>query len=72
MSPLNQEPEALAWAVQRSGLTQREIAAQVKCSPGLLSEIIKGTRNARQPLLEELAAILNCPVVVLESKRTSA
>lgn len=71
MSPLNHDPEAVRWAIKKSGLTQRALAEQLDISTGLLSEILSGTRNARQPLLERMAEILNCPVVVLESKRVA-
>lgn len=71
MSPLNHDPEAVRWALKKSGLTQREFAERISCSPGQLSEILKGTRNARQPLLERMADELNCPIVVLESKRVA-
>jgi hypothetical protein len=74
MSPLNHEPEALAWALAKSGLTQRQLREVLlekghPVSAGHLSEIINGIRNCRQPLLEAIAAALNCPVVVLERKR---
>lgn len=52
MSPLNHDPEALRWALTKSGYTQAQLAAEVQISRGLMSEIVKGTRNARQPLLE--------------------
>lgn len=70
-SPLNHNPEALRWALTKSGLTQAELAARANVSRGLMSEIVNGTRNARQPTLEKIAAALNCPVVVLEAKRSS-
>lgn len=76
-SPLNHEPEALEWAIRKSGLTQAALIdllaeRDVKVSKGQLSEIVKGTRNCRQPLLEAIAAALNCPVVALERKRDAA
>lgn len=77
MSPLNHEPEALAWAITKSGYTQAGLVAALAAngnpvSKGQLSEIVRGTRNCRQPLLEAIAAVLNCPVVVLERKRVVA
>lgn len=68
MSPLNHEPEAVAWAIKRSGLTQQDVAERSGISKSLLSEICKGTRNAKQDVLGRIASVLNCPVVVLESK----
>lgn len=65
---LNHEPEAVAWAIKRSGYTQRFVAANLGISPGLLSEICNGTRSCAQDLLIEMADLLNCPIVVLESK----
>ncbi|MEH3033322.1 MAG: hypothetical protein PGN07_04600 [Aeromicrobium erythreum] len=77
MSPLNHEPEALEWAIRKSGYTQAQVIEAladrgVKLSKGLLSEMVKGTRNCRQPMLEEIARVLNCPVVALERKRVAA
>lgn len=82
-SPLNHEPEALEWAIRKSGFTQTQIIAALdeaaeknpgrpSVSKGQLSEIVKGTRNCRQPLLEAIASVLNCPVVALERKRDAA
>ena len=73
MSPLNHEPAALAWAINKSGLTQRQlrealIADGHSVSVGHLSEIINGTRNCKQPLLMAIAKAINCPVVMLERK----
>lgn len=69
MSPLDHEPEALRWALKKSGLTQAEFAKKIGKSEGLVSEILRGTRNAKPALLIEIAKVLNCPVVVLERKR---
>lgn len=71
-STLNHDPEAVKWAVQRSGLTQADVAGQLGISPGHLSEILSGTRSARQQTLIKLAGVLNCPVVVLEAKRVAS
>lgn len=77
MTPMNHAPEAVAWAIKKSGMTQTQViealaANGVTVSKGHLSEILKGTRNCRQPLLEAIAVVLNCPVVVLERKRDVA
>lgn len=76
-TPLNHEPEALAWAITKSGMNQTEVIAalakmKVTVSKGQFSEIVNGTRNCRQPLLEAIAKVLNCPVVALERKRDAA
>lgn len=71
-SPLNHDPEALRWALTKSGMTQRDLASAVGKSAGHISEILSGTRSAPQPLLEAIASTLNCPVVVLEAKRSIA
>lgn len=77
MTPLNHEPEALEWAIRKSGFNQAQLIAALKengstVSKGQLSEMVKGTRNCRQPLLEDIAKALNCPVVALERKRVAA
>lgn len=72
MSPLDHSPEALRYALDKSGLTQSEFAEQVGKSQSLVSEILKGTRNANPRLLLRMAQVLNCPVVVLEAKRQVA
>lgn len=68
-SPLHHDPEALSWALSKSGMTQRDFAVAVDRSPGLVSEILRGTRNAPPTLLARMAEVLNCPVVTLEAKR---
>lgn len=75
-TPLNHEPEALEYAINKAGVTQtwlREelIKAGYSVSKGQLSEIVKGTRNCQQPLLLGIAKALNCPLVVLERKRVA-
>lgn len=72
MSPLDHEPEALDYAIRKSGLTASQVAEAVGKSEGLISEIRRGTRNANPALLQKLADVLNCPVVMLERKRYSA
>lgn len=69
MAPLDHEPEALRWALDKSGLTQKQFADQLGRSQSYVSEILKGTRNARPALLQQMARVLNCPVVALERKR---
>ena len=68
-SPLNHDPEAVRYAVRKSGLTQLAIADQLQVSASQVSEWLKGTRNITQPNLVRLAELLNCPIVVLEAKQ---
>jgi transcriptional regulator with XRE-family HTH domain len=70
-TPLDHEPEAVAYALKQSGLTQKEFARQIKKSESLVSEILKGTRNATPALIGDMARVLNCPRVVLERKRVA-
>lgn len=72
MSSLDHEPEAVAYALRQSGLTQKEFAARLGKSQSLISEILKGTRNATPALIGDMSRVLNCPRVVLESKQLSA
>lgn len=67
--PLDHDPEALRYALAKSGLTQLALARAVDRSPGFISEVLAGTRNTGTALLPKLAAVLNCPVVVIEAKR---
>lgn len=82
-TPLNHEPEALEWALRKSGFTQAQLIVELErlakkrsdsptVSKGQLSDILKGNRNCRQPLLVAIATVLNCPVVALERKRDAA
>lgn len=71
-SPFDHEPAALRYALDKSGLTQSEFAAKLGKSQSLISEILRGTRNANPKLLLDMARVLNCPVVVLERKREVA
>ncbi len=57
------------WARKAKGATQAWLAREVGISPGHMSEIESGTRNAHPALLIKLAEALNCPVTVLERKR---
>lgn len=76
MSPLDHDPAALRYALDKSGLSQAQFAAALPHGPSgrprsqsYISEILKGDRNANPALLREMAQVLNCPVVVLEAKR---
>lgn len=72
MTPLNHEPEAVVYARKKAGLSQAaalELLKPIIRSPGHLSEIESGKRNATDAVLQRMAAIYNCPLVVLERKR---
>jgi transcriptional regulator with XRE-family HTH domain len=74
-SPLNHEPEAVLYARKKAKMTQAEAVADLSPiirSTGHLSEIEKGTRSASDELLERMAVVYNCPLVMLERKRWSA
>lgn len=67
--PLNHEPEAVTYAREKAGLTRTAVAQACGVSLSLISQIEDGKRNASPALLLKLATTLNCPLVVLESKR---
>ncbi len=70
-SRLHQEPEAVTWAREKAGLTKRALANMIGISEQLMGEIESGWRNATPVNLAKIAAALNCPIVVVERKRTS-
>ena len=67
--PLDHQPEAVAWARERSGLTRADVARELGVALSLISQIESGRRNATPAMLLRLARVFNCPVVVLERKR---
>lgn len=71
MTALDHEPQAVRYALDQSGLTQKQFADQLGKSQSLVSEILKGTRNATPALIGDMARVLNCPRVVLERKRSA-
>lgn len=71
MTSLDHEPEGVAYALRQSGLTQKDFAEKLGKSQSLISEILKGTRNATPALIGDMARVLNCPRVVLERKRVA-
>ncbi|GAA4439772.1 helix-turn-helix domain-containing protein [Phytohabitans houttuyneae] len=71
-TPFDHNPEAVAWAMDAKGWTQKALAEAVGISPSHMSEIVGGTRNAPPHLLKRLADALNCPVTLLERKRAAA
>jgi transcriptional regulator with XRE-family HTH domain len=69
-SRLHQEPASVTWARQKSGLTKRALAETIGISEQLMGEIESGWRSATPANLAKIADALNCPVVMLERKRT--
>ncbi|WNI16437.1 helix-turn-helix domain-containing protein [Actinacidiphila sp. ITFR-21] len=69
-SRLRQEPEAVTWAREKAGLTKRALADQIGISEQLMGEIESGWRSATPANLVKIAEALNCPIVVLERKRS--
>lgn len=67
--PLDHEPEAVAYARKKSGLSKTEAASALGVSLSLISEIEAGTRNATPTMQQRMAKAFNCPLVVLERKR---
>ena len=68
-SRLHQEPKAVTWAREKSGLTKRALAELVGISEQLMGEIESGWRSATPANLIKIAEALNCPIVVVERKR---
>jgi DNA-binding XRE family transcriptional regulator len=65
---LDHDPESLVWARKQAGFTQKQVAEALGISPGHMSEIESGKRNATPRNLTALAKLLNCPRPVLERK----
>ncbi|WP_395103755.1 helix-turn-helix domain-containing protein [Actinomadura sp. SCN-SB] len=59
----------MRYAREQAGLTQAKLAEACGVAFSLISEIERGTRNATPAMLIKMAAVLNCPRVVLERKR---
>lgn len=68
-TPFDHEPEAVAYARRKAGLTKTALAERLGVSLTLISQIESGRSNATPAMLLRLAEVLNCPVVVLERKR---
>lgn len=60
----------MTWAREKAGLTKRELALRVEISEQLMGEIESGWRSATPTNLAKIAAVLNCPLVALERKRS--
>lgn len=72
MRQLDHDPESLVWARKQAGFTQKYVAEQLGISPGHMSEIESGKRNATPANLKKLAKLLNCPRAVLARKYAAA
>ncbi|MGW4007872.1 helix-turn-helix domain-containing protein [Streptomyces sp. NPDC004763] len=68
-APLHHDPTAITYAREKAGLTKRAVAEQCGFSEQLMCDIEAGRRSATPPKLQQIAAALNCPPVVLEAKR---
>lgn len=68
---LNHAPESVTWAREKAGMTKRALAQTCGFSEQLLCDIEAGRRNATPEKLRKIANALNCPVVLLESKRVT-
>lgn len=72
VAPLSHDPEAVRWARERTGWSQADLARAAGVSRSLICEIENGTRGLPPRLRNRLAEVLNCPVSVLEVKRSAA
>lgn len=66
--PLYHEPEAVTYAREQAGLTQRELASLIGISEQLMCDIEAGRRSLTPKNLNLAAEVLKCPRVVLRSK----
>ncbi|MFC0546894.1 helix-turn-helix domain-containing protein [Kutzneria chonburiensis] len=66
---LHHDPEALRWARLAKGWKQQELARELGILPTTLCQMEAGTRSAGPRLLPKVAAILGCPISILEAKR---
>lgn len=69
---LDHEPEAVAYARRKAGLSKTDVARELGVTLSLISQIESGKRNATPAMILRLAVLFNCPVVVLERKRHPA
>ncbi|MFI1954845.1 helix-turn-helix transcriptional regulator [Streptomyces xinghaiensis] len=67
-APLDHAPEGVTYTRSRAGLTKRALAEALGISEQLMCDIEAGRRNARPELLRQMAAVLDCPLVVLQAK----
>lgn len=69
---LDHDPAALRWARKQAGQTQAWLAAELGISPGHMSEIESGKRNATPANIRKIAKLLGCPRSVIEAKQPVA
>ena len=69
---LTQHPESLKRAREWAGLSQTELAKAIPVSRPLISYLESGTRSATRRSSSASPRVLNCPVVMLESKNRYA
>lgn len=67
--PLNHEPEAVYFARDKAGLSQRALGEMCGWSEQLQCDIEAGRRNADHEKLLKIAAATNTPVVFMERRR---
>lgn len=67
--PLHQEPAAVRQAREARKMTQAALAKRARVSPGYMSEIESGQRNAPPKTLGRIAAALKIDVAMLERRR---
>jgi hypothetical protein len=63
---VDHDPLAIRRALRRSTLTQKDLAAAIGKGQSLVSEILKGTRNATPATIQRIAEVLGCEVESLE------
>lgn len=69
---LGHDPASLRWVIEKSGITQKELAARVGLHTSTLSLIISGKRNCTPANLAKIAKVLGCPKSAITAKvRTS-
>lgn len=66
-SSFDHAPAGVEYARRVVGLTQQQLADAVGRSKQLMCDIEAGRRNADLELLQQMAQVLNCPVVVLQA-----
>lgn len=67
----NQDPEAVARARKKAGLTKYALAKRLGRARSTFTEIERDTRNAPETLLAEIAKVCGVPVETLRRKPAS-
>lgn len=71
-APLDHAPDGVRFAREKARRTQKSVARELGVSEQLICDIEAGRRNARPELLQRMAAVLDCPLVVLQAKPAAA